>query len=128
MLLLEEVHLVDVGELRLAEVVLEVRDGPAHLLQQLVQVLAHLVLQRRTLTPQDLRVALVVLQVLVQKRGVVLLINFISKFLTMSVPTRCIMGWFDALKFVPADVTRWVLAVNLLPLWNDSSMLNNVPL
>ena len=61
MLLFEEVHLVDVCVLGLAEVVLEVGDVTAHLLEQLIEIFSHLVLQGGALTPQDLGVPLVLL-------------------------------------------------------------------
>ncbi len=98
-LLFEEVHLINVGVLCLVEVVFEVGDVPAYLLEQLVEILVHLMLEGGALASQDLRVTLVVLQVLVQQRRVVLhkrviITQFIqtTTVLTVSEPTRCIIG------------------------------------
>ncbi len=71
-LLLQKVHLVDVCVLCLAEVVLQVRDGTAYLLEELVQELSLLMLQISAFTPQNLGLTHVVLEILVQQKGIIL--------------------------------------------------------
>ena len=72
MLLLEECHLVLVAVLEFPEIPLQVRDILEDSLEEVVQVLGHLVLQASTLTPKELPLALVLIQVVGQLHRIVL--------------------------------------------------------
>ena len=72
MLLLEECHLVLVAVLEFTEIPLQVSDVLEDALEEVVQVLGHLVLQARTLTPKELPLALVLIQVVRQLHRIVL--------------------------------------------------------
>ncbi len=83
-LLSQEVVLVDVHVLELPEVMLEVDDILHDLLERLVVQLDRLMLEGRQLTPQQLRLLLVLVQVLVELHNVrlhrLLLFNIVSFF------------------------------------------------
>ena len=72
-LLLQKVHLVNVGVLCFAEVVLEISDVAADLFEKFIQEFSLLMLQGCALTSEDLGLPLVVLKILVQQQGIVLL-------------------------------------------------------
>ena len=71
-LLSQEVVLVDVHVLQFPEVMLEVDDILHDLLERLVVQLDRLMLEGRQLTPQQLRLLLVLVQVLVELHNVLL--------------------------------------------------------
>ena len=71
MLLLEECHLILIAVLEFPEIPFEVCDILEDALEEVVQVLGHLVLQARTLTPKELPLALVLIQVVGQLHGIV---------------------------------------------------------
>ena len=71
-LLFQKVHLVNVGVLRFAEVIFEISDVAADLFEQFIQEFSLLMLQGSTLTSEDLRLSLIVLEILVQQQSIVL--------------------------------------------------------
>ena len=71
-LLFQKVHLVNVGVLRFAEVIFEISDVAADLFEQFIQEFSLLMLQGSTLTSEDLRLSLIILEILVQQQSIVL--------------------------------------------------------
>ena len=71
-LLFQKVHLVNVGVLRFAEVIFEISDVATDLFEQFIQEFSLLMLQGSTLTSEDLRLSLIVLEILVQQQSIVL--------------------------------------------------------
>ena len=71
-LLFQKVHLVNVSVLRFAEVIFEISDVATDLFEQFIQEFSLLMLQGSTLTSEDLRLSLIVLEILVQQQSIVL--------------------------------------------------------
>ena len=71
-LLFQKVHLVNVGVLRFAEVIFEISDVATDLFEKFIQEFSLLMLQGSTLTSEDLRLSLIVLEILVQQQSIVL--------------------------------------------------------
>jgi hypothetical protein len=109
-LLLQKVHFVNICVLCFAEVIFEISDITAYLFEKLIQEFCLLMFQGCALTSENLRLSLIVLKILVQHHSIVLFLTWDLIDLTIKLPTLWEMGMFDALKLVPAEVTRWVLA------------------
>ena len=71
-LLFQKVHLVNVGVLRFAEVIFEISDVATDLFEKFIQEFSLLMLQGSTLTSENLRLSLIVLEILVQQQSIVL--------------------------------------------------------